>query len=235
MVSAKKDGSSAKSGAKATTSASQTGAKDASKSTLRAKTKEEKIAKAKADMERALEEIKKGRNRVPQSARALIQRSLVVLKPDAVQRGIVGEIVQRFERVGLKIVGMKMVMPDEDHYRAHYEDIGQMITRRGEQTFQYNLAYMTTGPVIAMVLEGVEAVPLVRKIVGPTEPKSAEMGTIRGDFSHMSFGYSDAKGVGVPNLVHASGNVSEAKREIALWFKEDELYDYSDLNEKYMR
>jgi len=109
----------------------------------------------------------------------LVERSLVVLKPDTVQRGIVGEIITRFERVGLKIVGMKMVMPDEDQYRAHYEDIGQMITRRGEQAFRYNLSYMMTGPVIAMCLEGVEAVPLVRKIVGPTEPKSAEMGTIR--------------------------------------------------------
>ncbi len=165
----------------------------------------------------------------------LVERSLVVCKPDAVQRGIVGEIIQRFERVGLKIVGMKMVMPDEDQYRAHYEDIGKMITRRGEQAFRYNLHYMMTGPVIAMVLEGVEAVPLVRKIVGPTEPKSAEMGTIRGDYSHMSFGYSDAKGMGVPNLVHASGNSEEAKKEIALWFKPEELYDYSDLNEKYTR
>ena len=165
----------------------------------------------------------------------LIQRSLVVLKPDTVQRGIVGEVLQRFERVGLKIVGMKMVMPDEDHYRAHYEQIGKMITRRGEQAFQYNLAYMMTGPVIAIVLEGVEAVPLVRKIVGPTEPKSAEMGTIRGDYSHMSFGYSDAKGIGVPNLVHASGDPEEAKQEVALWFKENELYQYSELNEKFTR
>lgn len=165
----------------------------------------------------------------------LIQRSLVVCKPDTVQRGIVGEILQRFERVGLKIVGMKMVMPSEDHYRAHYEDIGKMITRRGEQAFQYNLAYMMTGPVIAIVLEGVEAVPLVRKIVGPTEPKSAEMGTIRGDYSHMSFGYSDAKGIGVPNLVHASGDPEEAKQEISLWFKDSELYQYSELNEKFTR
>ncbi len=164
-----------------------------------------------------------------------IQRTLVVCKPDAVQRGIVGEILQRFERVGLKIVGMKMVMPDEKLYEKHYEEIGKMITRRGEQTFRYNLAYMMTGPVVALCLEGVEAVPLVRKIVGPTEPKSAEMGTIRGDYSHMSFGYSDAKGTGVPNLVHASGSVDEAKQEVALWFKEDELYDYSDLNEKYTR
>lgn len=168
-------------------------------------------------------------------AKDLIQRSLVICKPDAVQRGIVGEILERFERVGLKIVAMKMVMPDEDHYRAHYEEIGQLITRRGEQTFQYNLKYMMAGPVIAMVLEGVEAVPLVRKIVGPTEPKSAEMGTIRGDYSHMSFGYSDAKGMGVPNLIHASSSVEEAKKEINLWFKSEEIYDYSDLNEKFTR
>lgn len=165
----------------------------------------------------------------------LIQRSLVVLKPDTVQRGIVGEVLQRFERVGLKIVGMKMVMPSEDHYRTHYEEIGKMITRRGEQAFQYNVRYMMTGPVIAIVLEGVEAVPLVRKIVGPTEPKSAEMGTIRGDYSHMSFGYSDARGIGVPNLVHASGDPDEAEQEIALWFKPEELYDYSDLSEKFTR
>ena len=164
-----------------------------------------------------------------------IQRSLVVLKPDTVQRGIIGEVIQRFERVGLKIVGMKMVMPEEKLYHAHYEDIGKMITRRGETTFRYNVEYMMSGPVIAMVLEGVEAIPLVRKIVGPTEPKSAEMGTIRGDFSHMSFGYSDAKGTGVPNLVHASSNQEEAKKEIDLWFNANELYDYSDLNEKYTR
>lgn len=165
----------------------------------------------------------------------LIQRSLVVLKPDAVQRGIVGEIIHRFERVGLKIVGMKMVMPGEDLYYKHYEDVGQMITRHGEDIFRYNVQYMMTGPVIAMCLEGIEAIPLVRKIVGPTEPKSADMGTIRGDFAHMSYGYSDAKKMGVPNLVHASATPEEAKKELALWFSEDELYDYSDLNEKYTR
>ncbi|MDO4978887.1 MAG: nucleoside-diphosphate kinase [Candidatus Saccharibacteria bacterium] len=164
-----------------------------------------------------------------------IQRTLVVCKPDAVQRGIVGEILQRFERVGLKIVGMKMVSPDQDLYKKHYEDIGQLITRRGEQTFKYNLDYMMTGPVIAICLEGIEAVPLVRKIVGPTEPKAADMGTIRGDFAHMSFGYSDSKGVGVPNLVHASGSPEEAVQEVSLWFTEAELYDYEDLNEKYTR
>ena len=164
-----------------------------------------------------------------------VQRTLVIFKPDSIQRGIVGEILQRFERVGLKIVGMKMVSPDQALFKRHYEDIGQLISRRGEETFMYNLNYMMSGPIIAMCLEGVEAVALVRKIVGPTEPKSAEMGTIRGDFSHMSFGYSNAKKIGVPNLVHASGNAEEAAEEVRLWFTDAELYDYEDLNEKYTR
>jgi len=97
----------------------------------------------------------------------LVQRTLVLCKPDAIQRGIVGEIIQRFERVGLKIVGIKMVAPDAELYEKHYEEIGKLITRRGEQTFRYNLNYMLTGPVIAICLEGIEAVELVRKIVGP--------------------------------------------------------------------
>ena len=86
----------------------------------------------------------------------LIQRTLIVFKPDAVQRGIVGEILSRFERVGLKIVGAKMVSPDKDHYYQHYEGISKMITRRGQKTFDETLKFMTSGPVIAMVLEGVE-------------------------------------------------------------------------------
>lgn len=165
----------------------------------------------------------------------LIQRTLVILKPDSVQRGLVGEIIHRFERVGLKIVGMKMVQPDEELYKQHYEGIGKLATRRGEETMRYNLEYMMTGPVIAMTLEGVESVALVRKIVGSTEPAKADMGTIRGDYSHMTFGYSNEKGAGVPNLIHASSDLSDAKQEVALWFSEDELYDYSDLNEKYTR
>jgi nucleoside-diphosphate kinase len=167
---------------------------------------------------------------------ALIQRSLVVFKPDAVQRGIVGELLSRFERVGLKIVGTKMVNPDRDHYYKHYETIGKMITRRGEMQFNQNLEYMSSGPVIAMVFEGIEAVPLIRKIVGPTEPKGADMGTIRGDYSHMSFGYADAKHIGIPNLIHASGDPDEAREEIAHWFRPEELQPaYRVLSERYTR
>jgi nucleoside-diphosphate kinase len=164
-----------------------------------------------------------------------IQRTLILFKPDAVQRGIVGEILTRFERVGLKIVGTKMIFPDKNHYHKHYEGIGKMVTRRGERAFDMTLDFMTQGPVIAMVFEGVEAVELVRKLVGGTEPKTAAPGTIRGDFSHMSFGYADKYGKGVPNLIHASGDVSEAEMEIAHWFRDGEIYEYSQPREKFTR
>jgi nucleoside-diphosphate kinase len=164
-----------------------------------------------------------------------IQKTLVVFKPDTVQRGLVGEILSRFERVGLKVVGTKMIAPTKEHYHKHYEEIGKMITRRGEHTFDITLDMMIDGPVIAMVFEGVEAVALVRKLVGPTEPKSAAPGTIRGDYSHMSFGYADDADKGIPNLIHASGDVEEAEQEVAHWFEEGELYEYTTLHEKFTR
>lgn len=164
-----------------------------------------------------------------------VEQTLVLFKPDTVQRGLVGEILTRFERVGLKVVGTKMIAPDKDHYYQHYEGIGQMITRRGEVAFDVTLEMMVQGPVIAMVFEGVEAVALVRKLVGTTEPKSALPGTIRGDFSHMSFGYADDAKKGIPNLIHASGDPEEAAKEIAHWFSEDEIYDYEALHEKFTR
>lgn len=164
-----------------------------------------------------------------------IERTLILFKPDAVQRGLVGEILTRFERVGLKIVGTKMIAPDKQHYYKHYEEIGKMISRRGEDTFNITLDMMLQGPVIAMVLEGVEAVQLVRKLVGPTEPKSAPPGTIRGDYSHMSFVYGDTEHKGIPNLIHASGNDKEAEQEVAHWFSDSELYDYHTPTEKFTR
>lgn len=164
-----------------------------------------------------------------------VQRTLVLFKPDTVQRGLVGEILTRFERVGLKIVATKMIAPDKAHYHKHYEEIGQMITRRGEHAFDVTLQMMVQGPVIAMVFEGVEAVALVRKLVGATEPKAADPGTIRGDYSHMSFGYADSEGKGIPNLIHASGDADEAKKEISHWFSDEEMYDYQALHEKFTR
>ena len=168
-------------------------------------------------------------------SKELIQRTLILFKPDAVQRGIVGEILTRFERVGLKIIGTKMIFPNKEHYHKHYEGIGKMVTRRGEKAFDMALEFMTQGPVIAMVLEGVESVELVRKLVGGTEPKTALPGTIRGDYSHMSFGYADEHNVGIPNLIHASGSVEEAKQEIEHWFADHEIYDYYSPREKFTR
>ena len=168
-------------------------------------------------------------------SKELVQRTLILFKPDAVQRGIVGEILTRFERVGLKIIGTKMIFPSKEHYHKHYEGIGKMGTRRGEKAFDMALEFMTQGPVIAMVFEGVEAVELVRKLVGGTEPKTALPGTIRGDYSHMSFGYADEHNVGIPNLIHASGSIEEAKQEISHWFSDFEIYDYTSPREKFTR
>jgi nucleoside-diphosphate kinase len=164
-----------------------------------------------------------------------IQKTLVLFKPDTVQRGLVGDILSRFERVGLKIVATKMIAPDKAHYYKHYEEIGKMVTRRGEHAFGVTLDMMIQGPVIAMVFEGVEAVALVRKLVGPTEPKSAQPGTIRGDYSHMSFGYADDVNKGIPNLIHASGDEDEAEQEIAHWFADSEIYKYEATHEKFTR
>lgn len=164
-----------------------------------------------------------------------IERTLILLKPDAVQRGLTGEIITRFERVGLKIVGIKMVAPSKEHYHEHYESISKMITRRGQQAFDVTLDFMMIGPVMAIVLEGVHAVSLVRKMVGTTEPKEALPGTIRGDYAHISFEHADVVGGSIPNLIHASGDSSEAKQEVPLWFSEEELFDYQAASENFIR
>lgn len=164
-----------------------------------------------------------------------LEQTLVLFKPDALQRGLVGEILTRFERVGLRIVGTKMLAPDDEHYYKHYEEIGTLKTRAGDKIFDITLQMMSEGPVIAMVFEGVEAVALVRKMVGATEPKSSAPGTIRGDYSHMSYGYADDAEKGIPNLIHASGDSEEAVKEINHWFTDAELFDYQALHEKFTR
>ena len=161
------------------------------------------------------------------------ERTLIIFKPDAVQRGIVGEILSRFEKVGLKIVGTKMVQPDTAFFHHHYETIGTMITRHGQKIFDTTVDMMKVGPVIAVVLEGIDAVAIVRKMVGATESKSALPGTIRGDYSHMSFKHADEQGIGLPNILHASGDSEEAKAEIKHWFSENELFEYQTVHEKF--
>jgi nucleoside-diphosphate kinase len=162
-----------------------------------------------------------------------MERTLIILKPDALQRGIMGEIITRFERVGLKIVAAKVLKPDEAHYYHHYETIGKMISRRGQEAFDVTQTYMQTGPILVVALEGIEAVSLVRKMVGTTEPKSAAPGTIRGDFSHISFEYANSRGVSIPNLIHASGDPDEAKQEIKHWFKDNEIFEYESVHDRF--
>lgn len=146
-------------------------------------------------------------------------------------RGFVGEILARFERVGLKIVGAKMLQPDYEHYFKHYEGIGTLKTRKGKEIFESTMSSMQDGPVIAMVLEGVDSVELVRKMVGSTEPKSAQPGTIRGDYAHVSYGQASSVGKAVANIIHASADVKEAKEEIGHWFSDSELFDYENVHE----
>lgn len=164
-----------------------------------------------------------------------VQRTLVVLKPDSVGRSVTWEIISRFERAGLHIVGMKMLRPDKDFLYHHYETLGKMISRRGQKPFDVTLKMMQQWPMIAIVLEGVEIVEYVRKMVGATEPKAAAPWTIRGDYAHMSFAYADGKDIGVPNLIHASGNIEEAEAEIKHRFKESELFEYAPLHQTFTR
>lgn len=153
-----------------------------------------------------------------------LERTLILLKPDALDRGIMGEIISRFEKAGVKIVGMKMLVSEKDTAMRHYTD--DLARRRGEKVRQLMVEMLLSGPIVAIVLEGVEVVEVARKMVGATEPKAALPGTIRGDYAHVSYSYSDKKGLGVFNLVHASASKEEAEAEINVWFKPEELVEH---------
>jgi nucleoside-diphosphate kinase len=161
-----------------------------------------------------------------------VERTLVLLKPDAVARGLSGRILARFEDNLLKVVATKMVWMDADLTRRHYFDLEE---RFGPDVYNSMAEFMQSGPVIAIVLEGVEAVACVRKMVGSTYPDQAPPGTIRGDFAHMSRAYANAHGMAVANLVHASGVLAEAEKEIDVWFTKEEVHDYATVAQKYLR
>jgi nucleoside-diphosphate kinase len=177
------------------------------------------------------------------------EQTLILVKGDGVQRGLVGEIITRFERIGLKIKAMKMVWPDKNLINKHYdpsntewlENIGKNALKGYEkkgikvdktpleigQHVQENLLSMlTAGPVVAVVLQGAHAVEVVRKLVGSTDPLSSAPGTIRGDYSLDSYTMSDTDDRAIRNLIHASGEVDEAKKEIEIWFDSSELNEY---------
>lgn len=183
------------------------------------------------------------------------ERTLVVLKPDAIQRSLTGEIVSRYERSGLKLVAMKMLIPSAEMARDHYmvggeewlENVGKKAAaayeRKGMKspyaTFRENgmaildanAKYLSSGPVVAMVWEGHQAVGIVRKITGGTEPLSSDVGTIRGDFTVDSYQLADVDDRSIRNLIHASGTPEEAAQEIKLWFAENEVLNYRHIQE----
>jgi nucleoside-diphosphate kinase len=183
------------------------------------------------------------------------ERTLVIIKPDGVQRTLIGEILKRYERVGLKLVGLKMVVPTKEHVKKHYtvnpewqKNVGEKAIgayekkgiepptkdpiEAGERVLNSLIKYMTSGPVIPMVWQGAHAVEVVRKITGGTEPRTSDVGTVRGDFVLDSYMMSDTDGRAVRNLIHGSGTVDEANKEIDLWFKNDELIDYKLVSEQ---
>jgi nucleoside-diphosphate kinase len=183
-----------------------------------------------------------------------IEQTLAIVKPDGVQRGLIGEIVHRFERTGLKIVAAKMVWADKELVGKHYTDdemylksVGQKAIdaakargatlketalQIGQRVRTSNMRYISTGPVFALVLEGNTAVQTVRNIIGGTNPLTADIGTIRGDLTIDDFSQADAEGRSVRNLMHASGDAEEAKREIPLWFSKAELHSYQTVMDK---
>lgn len=182
------------------------------------------------------------------------ERTLIVIKPDGVQRSLIGEIIRRYERLGLKLVAVKMMVPSVEHIEKHYTLDPNWRRITGEKTIKSyqdkgltppsldpleitakilaNLKkYMSSGPVIAMVWQGAHAVKIVRKITGGTEPLTSDVGTIRGDYMVDSYSMSDEDGRAVRNLIHASGSVEEANMEIKHWFKEEEIINYSLVQE----
>ncbi|MBD3361207.1 nucleoside-diphosphate kinase [Candidatus Woesearchaeota archaeon] len=177
-----------------------------------------------------------------------VEKTLILAKPDAVQRGLVGEIIKRFEKVGMKIAGIKMIHANEEQLGQHYKDdkdwkisvgnktlkvakekgktMNETAEQIGDRIRKWNMETLKFCPVIAMVFEGHHAVEYGRKIVGSTEPRQAAPGTIRGDYSIESYALADAKKRTTLNLVHASESKEEAEREIKIWFNNEEIYDY---------
>jgi nucleoside-diphosphate kinase len=183
----------------------------------------------------------------------IMEKTLILIKPDAVQRGIIGEIITRFERCGLKMIGMKMVYASKELAGQHYADDEEWLTILGQKTAasyeqkglklgrtplehgrlvrQQLIEFMSMSPIVALVIEGHNAVAHVRKIVGSTSPFDAPPGTIRGDYSFETYQMADSLSRPLQNLIHASGNAQEAQREIAIWFTAEEMHAWSRIED----
>jgi len=183
------------------------------------------------------------------------ERTLVLIKPDGVQRSLVGEIIKRYERIGLKLVAVKMLVANPQHIEKHYTLNPNWRRMTGEKTIKGYLdkglkppygdplkiteiildnlkKFMTSGPIIAMIWQGAHAVEIVRKLTGGTEPLTSDVGSIRGDFVLDSYQMSDNDNRAIRNLVHASGSLEEAEAEIAHWFSKEEIINYNLAQDK---
>lgn len=189
------------------------------------------------------------------------ERTVLVIKPDGVQRGLIGEIIKRIEARGLKIIALRMIWPTAKEIDNHYPKDEAWIRRVGEKTLAtyakygfdpkaefgtddpleigkevrtWQIDFMTSGPVVKIIIRGVHAIEMVRKLVGATMPAQAEMGTIRGDFSVDSAAAANRDKRAVHNLVHASETPEEFENEKALWFTDEEIHDYKRAEEDVM-
>lgn len=189
------------------------------------------------------------------------EKTVVLVKPDGVKRGLVGEVIKRIESRGLKIIAVKMILASREHAHSHYPNTEPWLRGMGEKTLEnykqydkdpvkelgtadsleigkmvaeWNVEFLTSGPMVAMVVQGIHAVDMVRKIVGKTVPAVAEMGTIRGDFSVDSPTLANAGKRALHNVVHASGDQSEAAHELAHWFDPEEIHEYKRAEEDIM-
>jgi len=182
------------------------------------------------------------------------ERTFVILKPDTIQRSLIGEVIKRIERVGLKLVAVKFLLPTEEQCWEHYKKNDEWYLKKGQRVIddrkELNLPvdkdameygkdiirtivdYITSGPVLAMVVEGLGAIAITAKLVGSTEPKTSDVGTIRGDFTVDTYSLSALDNRAVRNLVHCSDSPEEAAREMAIWFKENEIIDYRLVQEQ---
>jgi nucleoside-diphosphate kinase len=182
------------------------------------------------------------------------ERTFVIIKPDGIQRSLVGEIISRFEKVGLKITAMKLLVPKAEQCWTHYnkDDVwfqskGEKIVKSREENnmpvekpaIEYGrdiigqlVTYMTASPVLAMVIEGNQAVGIITKLVGGTEPLTSDIGTIRGDFTLDSYELAGIDNRAVRNLIHCSDKPEEAEREIKIWFTEEEIISYRLISEQ---
>lgn len=186
------------------------------------------------------------------------EKTVVLVKPDGVKRGLIGEVIRRIEQRGLKVVAIKMVRATKEKAHGHYPNTPEWLSGMGNKTLEnyaqhgkdpvtevgtsdplaigkmaagWNEEFLSSGPIVAMIIEGLHAISAVRKIVGSTLPAKADVGTIRGDFSTDSPTLANADRRAIHNLVHASGDEQEASHEVAYWFSAEEIHTYDRADE----